>query len=177
MKGTVMKNFHSTDERYHYIFGNTARKLDLSAFPERSRRSGKKPVKRKVSQRTIERRAMEKAQREADEAARHRAWFLEFDWKYTVVVVTAILICTLACMFYVSRIAKINKMQQQIYDLKAEKMELSGKQTALKAEVDKAVNLEKIEEYARDHLKMKYPDSSSVIRYHTHTEDYFRKYK
>ena len=67
-------------------------------------------------------------------------------------------------------------MQQDLYDLKARNMALSGKQTALKAEVDKAVNLEQIEEYAEKHLKMKFPEKGSIIRYRINTNDYFRKY-
>ena len=176
-----MKAFHSTNERYDYIFGSTARKLDSDLNIRREKREPKKTApkktKREVTQRTIERRAMEKAQREAAEAARHKAWFLEFDWKYTVVVIMAVLICTLSCVFYVSRVAHVNRMQQELYDLKAQNMALAGKQTALRAEVDKAVNLEEIEKYAIRHLKMKYPDTESIIRYRIGTEDYFRKYR
>ena len=173
-----MKAFHSTNERYDYIFGNTARKLEIPESPRRN--PGKKKTggsgKRAVTQRTIQRRAMEKARREEAEKARHKAWFLEFDWKYTVVVIIALTICSLACLFYVSRVARINRMQQDLYDLKAQNMALSGKQTALKDEVDKAVNLEQIEEYAKKHLKMKFPDKESIIRYRINTNDYFRKY-
>ena len=176
-----MKAFQSTNERYDYIFGSTARKLEVPYQPRREikekKKNGAGAKKREVTQRTIERRAMEKARREAAEAARHKAWFLEFDWKYTVVVIMAVVICTLSCVFYVSRVAHINRMQQELYDLKAQNMALSGKQTALKAEVDKAVNLEEISKYAIKHLKMKYPDTESIIRYKTNSEDYFRKYR
>lgn len=174
-----MKTFHTTNERYDYIFGNTARKLEIPESPRRNTKKGKKAGgsgKRAVTQRTIERRAMEKARREEEEKARHKAWFLEFDWKYTVVVIMALTICSLACLFYVSKVARVNRMQQDLYDLKARNMALSGKQTALKAEVDKAVNLEQIEEYAEKHLKMKFPEKGSIIRYRINTNDYFRKY-
>ena len=132
---------------------------------------------RPVTERTIRRREQEKAARNAEVVARHKAWFLEFDWKYTVVVLTAVMLCFFACIFYVSEKAKINRMQQDIYDLKSENISLVGKKNALKAEVDKAINLEQVEDYAKKKLKMRYPETGNIIYYTTGENDYFRQYR
>ena len=45
------------------------------------------------------------------------------------------------------------------------------------SEIDKAVNLSEIEDFARNVLKMRYPDKSRTIYYTGETEDYFRQYE
>ena len=80
-------------------------------------------------------------------------------------------------MFYLHGTVQLNVMEKQISDLKTEKATLLSKQNAIKAEIDKSINLDEIKEYAEKNLHMIYPEDSNVLLYKGESNDYFRQYE
>ena len=113
------------------------------------------------------------------ETAIHKntARFLAFDWKYTLIAVIAVVLCASAAMFYLHGTVQLNVMEKQISDLKTEKATLLSKQNAIKAEIDKSINLDEIKEYAEKNLHMIYPEDSNILIYKGESNDYFRQYE
>ena len=108
---------------------------------------------------------------------KNAAKFLAFDWKYTLVALIAVIICSAAAMFYLHANAQLNVMEKQISDLKTEKTSLESKQSAIQAEIDKSINLDQIKDYAEKKLHMIYPKDSDVLLYQRDSDDYFRQYE
>ena len=48
---------------------------------------------------------------------------------------------------------------------------------AIKAEIDKSINLDEIKEYAEKNLHMIYPEDSNILIYKGESNDYFRQYE
>ena len=108
---------------------------------------------------------------------KNTARFLAFDWKYTLIAVIAVVLCASAAMFYLHGTVQLNVMEKQISDLKTEKATLLSKQNAIKAEIDKSINLDEIKEYAEKNLHMIYPEDSNILLYKGESNDYFRQYE
>ena len=122
--------------------------------------------------------AYEAADSEAAAAIqKNAAKFLAFDWKYTLIAVIAVVLCASAAMFYLHGTVQLNVMEKQISDLKTEKATLLSKQNAIKAEIDKSINLDEIKEYAEKNLHMIYPEDSNILIYKGESNDYFRQYE
>ncbi len=170
--------FQSTSERYRYIYGNTAAKPgdsdyegelqipDMAASPAREAEPARQPERKRVPD-------------PAREAAvrRNIARHLEFDWKYTVIAVIAVLVCVVFALGYVGGTVRLNAMSSEISELKSRKESLLSKQTALQTEIDKEINLDEIRVFAEEELNMVYPNSEHVIYYNSGGSDYFRQYE
>ena len=143
--------FRDTSERYEYIYGSNVKKLDRETAG--STKSG------------------------STKRAGNTARFLAFDWKYTLIAVIAVVLCASAAMFYLHGTVQLNVMEKQISDLKTEKATLLSKQNAIKAEIDKSINLDEIKEYAEKNLHMIYPEDSNILIYKGESNDYFRQYE
>ena len=159
----------NTSERYEYIYGSNVRKLETDMAGKQTAKavSAKKNVRRPEQRRT--------GNKAADSEA--AAKFLAFDWKYTLVALIAVIICSAAAMFYLHANAQLNVMEKQISDLKTEKTSLESKQSAIQAEIDKSINLDQIKDYAEKKLHMIYPKDSDVLLYQRDSDDYFRQYE
>ena len=142
----------NTSERYEYIYGSNVRKLETDT-------AGKQTAKAAAA------------------IQKNAAKFLAFDWKYTLVALIAVIICSAAAMFYLHANAQLNVMEKQISDLKTEKTSLESKQSAIQAEIDKSINLDQIKDYAEKKLHMIYPKDSDVLLYQRDSDDYFRQYE
>ena len=159
----------NTSERYEYIYGSNVRKLETDTAGKQTAKAvpAKKNVRRPEQRRT--------GNKAADSEA--AAEFLAFDWKYTLVALIAVIICSAAAMFYLHANAQLNVMEKQISDLKTEKTSLESKQSAIQAEIDKSINLDQIKDYAEKKLHMIYPNDSDVLLYLRDSDDYFRQYE
>ena len=134
----------------------------------------KKNVRRPEQRRTGNKAADSEA---AAAIQKNAAKFLAFDWKYTLVALIAVIICSAAAMFYLHANAQLNVMEKQIADLKTEKTSLESKQSAIQAEIDKSINLDQIKDYAEKKLHMIYPKDFDVLLYQRDSDDYFRQYE
>lgn len=158
--------FHNTEERYDYIFGNNAKRLEpQKSSAQRDERSA--GTKKKGSAQKAKLTSIEKMR------ARH----LAIDWRYTVVALVAVLFCAVAAMGYLRGTAELRVMEREISSLKTEKSALLSKQAALESEIDKSINLEEIRKYAEKNLNMVIPDDSNTIWYESDSDDYFRQYE
>jgi cell division protein FtsL len=166
----------NTSERYEYIYGSNVRKLKTDTAGEQTTRTvpAKKNVRRPEQRRTGNKAADSEA---AAAIQKNAAKFLAFDWKYTLVALIAVIICSAAAMFYLHANAQLNVMEKQISDLKTEKTSLESKQSAIQAEIDKSINLDQIKDYAEKKLHMIYPKDSDVLLYQRDSDDYFRQYE
>lgn len=171
--------FHSTSERYEYIFGSNARKLEREEEVSGTSRTAAVPARRKVGyqpERKIKRKGPADT-KTAKAIQKNRARFLEFDWKYTVMILMAAAICAFAAIFYLHGTARLNVMERQISELKSDKVSLLSEQAALEAEIEKSINLDEIRTYAEEELHMVFPESSTTIQYEEDSGDYFRQYE
>ena len=155
----------NTSERYEYIYGSNVRKLETDTAGKQTAKTvpAKKNLRRPEQRRTGNKAADSEA---AAAIQKNAAKFLAFDWKYTLVALIAVIICSAAAMFYL-----------QISDLKTEKTSLESKQSAIQAEIDKSINLDQIKDYAEKKLHMIYPKDSDVLLYQRDSDDYFRQYE
>ena len=166
----------NTSERYEYIYGSNVRKLETDMAGKQAAKAvpAKKNVRRPEQRRTGNKAADSEA---AAAVQKNAAKFLAFDWKYTLVALIAVIICSAAAMFYLHANAQLNVMEKQISDLKTEKTSLESKQSAIQAEIDKSINLDQIKDYAEKKLHMIYPKDSDVLLYQRDSDDYFRQYE
>ena len=158
--------FRDTSERYEYIYGSNVKKLDRetagstkSGSPKRAGNTARK------SEYAVERSKAASAHSETA-IQKNTARFLAFDWKYTLIAVIAVVLCASAAMFYLHGTVQLNVMEK-----------LLSKQNAIKAEIDKSINLDEIKEYAEKNLHMIYPEDSNVLLYKGESNDYFRQYE
>ncbi len=169
--------FRDTSERYEYIYGSNVKKLDRetagSTKSGSTKRAGNTARK---SEYAVERSKTASAYSETA-IQKNTARFLAFDWKYTLIAVIAVVLCVSAAMFYLHGTVQLNVMEKQISDLKTEKATLLSKQNAIKAEIDKSINLDEIKEYAEKNLHMIYPEDSNILIYKGESNDYFRQYE
>ena len=137
----------NTSERYEYIYGSNVRKLETDTAGKQTAKTvpAKKNLRRPEQRRTGNKAADSEA---AAAIQKNAAKFLAFDWKYTLIAVIAVVLCASAAMFYLHGTVQLNVMEKQISDLKTEKATLLSKQNAIKAEIDKSINLDEIKEYA-----------------------------
>ena len=166
----------NTSERYEYIYGSNVRKLKTDTAGEQTTKAvpAKKNLRRPEQRRTGNKAADSEA---AAAIQKNAAKFLAFDWKYTLIAVIAVVLCASAAMFYLHGTVQLNVMEKQISDLKTEKATLLSKQNAIKAEIDKSINLDEIKEYAEKNLHMIYPEDSNILLYKGESNDYFRQYE
>lgn len=168
----------NTSERYEYIYGNNARKLEKdTADSIKGKAEHKKSHASKPKYVEEERHSTRANTKTTERIQKNRARFLAFDWKYTVVALVAVVICASAAMFYLHATAQLNVMEKQVTDLKTEKTALLSKQSALQSEIDKSINLDEIRAYAEKNLHMITPKDSNVILYKGEAHDYFRQYE
>lgn len=168
----------NTSERYEYIYGNNARKLEEdTAGSVKGNAEHKKQHASKPKYVEEERRSTGVDTKTTERIQKNRARFLAFDWKYTVVALIAVIMCASAAMFYLHATVQLNVMERQIADLKTEKTTFLSKQSALQSEIDKSINLDEIRAYAEKNLHMITPKDSDVILYKGEAYDYFRQYE
>ena len=167
----------NTSERYEYIYGNNARKLEKDTVVSVKGNAEHKKQHASKPKYAEERHSTRVNTKTTERIQKNRARFLAFDWKYTVVTLIAVVMCASAAMFYLHATVQLNVMEKQITDLKTEKTALLSKQSALQSEIDKSINLDEIRAYAEKNLHMITPKDSNVILYRGEAYDYFRQYE
>lgn len=158
--------FRDTSERYEYIYGSNVKKLDRETAG--STKSGS--TKRAGN-------TARKSEYAVERSKTASAYSETAIQKYTLIAVIAVVLCASAAMFYLHGTVQLNVMEKQISDLKTEKATLLSKQNAIKAEIDKSINLDEIKEYAEKNLHMIYPEDSNILIYKGESNDYFRQYE
>ena len=85
----------NTSERYEYIYGSNVRKLETDTAGKQTAKTvpAKKNLRRPEQRRTGNKAADSEA---AAAIQKNAAKFLAFDWKYTLVALIAVIICSVA---------------------------------------------------------------------------------
>ena len=153
----------NTNDRYNYIFGSTARELvefdyspeHFSAVPVRKKPVPEKKKERKKVPASRQKKMAEVRKKREEAAEKNRDKMKSFDWKYTMVILLSLFFIVAGALLYLHEQNVMEEKTQQVY----------------------ALNLSEIEDFARNVLKMRYPDKSRTIYYTGETEDYFRQYE
>ena len=152
----------------YYVDGSTVRKV--TSTPKReyipdSRpktrpdvRPGKKPVTKK--------RVSEKVDRA-----------LAFNFRYTVFVVSAVLIMVAAWFFMLAMEAKVNNQQNNINQLETQLETLQNDNAARKNEMANMYTLDDVYDIATNELGMVYAKKGQIIYYESAEEDYVKQYQ
>lgn len=167
----------NTSERYDYIYGNNARKLEQDTEKSSGNVVHKKQSVSKPQYVEEEKRSARVDAKATERIHKNTAKFLAFDWKYTLVALIAVIMCATAAMFYLHATVQLNVMEKRITDLKTQKTTLLSKQSALQAEIDKSINLDEIKAYAEKNLHMIIPKDENIILYKGEAYDYFIQYE
>lgn len=158
-------SLNSTTDRYNYIYGNTARKIQ--EVPYEYEYEGTSPRKRRPESQPGRRRRHKKI------VKTHEA----FDWKFTVMTIMAVVVIFAASLLYVREISRMNHMAQTVKVLRKEKNDLQSRQVSIRSELNSVVNLDSIRDYAEEKLNMVYPEHDHIIYYYQDSSDYFRQYE
>lgn len=145
------------EERYYYIEGNTARKLNVA--PERIRRPERE-----------ERKVNEKISRNTRRAK-------AFDLKYTIALVVATAFLFVSCVNMLTLQADITEQRRQIAMLESNLNDLTDTNNETSKRLESSVNLPKILDVATNELGMIYPKSGQVLSYEASNPDYVKQFK
>lgn len=145
------------EERYYYIEGNTARKLN--AAPERIQRPERE-----------ERKVNEKISRNTRRAK-------AFDLKYTMALVVATAFLFAACVNMLTLQADITEQRRQIAMLESNLNDLTDTNNETSKRLESSVNLPEILDVATNELGMIYPKSGQVLSYEASNPDYVKQFK
>ncbi len=155
---------NNTTERLNYIYGNNARKVDRFANYTQTT----SPRKENPSYGEITPKKQKKQNVHVVEL---------FDTKYTILVLLAVLAIFMGALVYANQAARMNRLASEIRELKAEKVQLQSKQVSIMSEIDKAINLDSVRNYAEKKLGMVVPTHGKTIYYNQDSSDYFRQYE
>ena len=150
------------EERYYYIEGNAARKLNT--VPQREVRPERQPA-RQPQRRTNA--------RIAKNTQRARA----FDLKYAMALVVATVCLFGACVNMLSLQADITEQRRQIAMLESNLNELKDTNNETSKRLDSSVDLTKVDEFATAELGMVYPGNDQVVSYKASNPDYVKQFK
>lgn len=144
-------------ERYQYIYGNTARAVEVPVEepvkqqPERQKKTTKTKVK---SNRKV----------------------LEFNGSFTATVGLAVVSLVIICVTYLNGQHQLNNQISSISSKRAALTALTNENHALASNLDKKIDYDEIRTYAEESLGMVMPSESNTIYYEGTSSDYVRQY-
>ncbi len=150
------------EERYYYIEGNAARKLNT--VPQREVRPNRQPVPER------ERKTNARVEKNAQRAK-------AFDLRYTMALVVATVFLFGACVNMLSLQADITEQRRQIALLESNLNELKDTNNETSKRLDSSVDLTKVYDFATQELGMVYPGNDQVVSYKASNPDYVKQFK
>lgn len=150
------------EERYYYIEGNAARKLNT--VPQREVRPNRQPAPEG------ERKTNARVERNAQRAK-------AFDLRYTMALVVATVFLFGACVNMLSLQADITEQRRQIALLESNLNELKDTNNETSKRLDSSVDLTKVYDFATQELGMVYPGNDQVVSYKASNPDYVKQFK
>lgn len=150
------------EERYYYIEGNAARKLNT--VPQREVRQNRQPAPER------ERKTNARVERNAQRAK-------AFDLRYTMALVVATVFLFGACVNMLSLQADITEQRRQIALLESNLNELKDTNNETSKRLDSSVDLTKVYDFATQELGMVYPGNDQVVSYKASNPDYVKQFK
>ena len=150
------------EERYYYIEGNAARKLNT--VPQKEVRPNRQPAPER------ERKTNARVERNAQRAK-------AFDLRYTMALVVATVFLFGACVNMLSLQADITEQRRQIALLESNLNELKDTNNETSKRLDSSVDLTKVYDFATQELGMVYPGNDQVVSYKASNPDYVKQFK
>lgn len=150
------------EERYYYIEGNAARKLNT--VPQREVR----PERRQATQ--PERKTNARIERNAKRAK-------AFDLRYTMALVVATVCLFGACVNMLFLQADITEQRRQIATLESNLNDLKDTNDETSKRLESSVDLTKVYDFATTELGMVYPGNDQVVSYEASNPDYVKQFK
>lgn len=144
-------------ERYQYIYGNTARAVEIPvAEPvEKQHKEVKKPTKAKV---------------------RSNQKVLEFNGRFAATVGVAVISLVILCVTYLHGQHQLNNQLKSIASKRTTLTALVNENHAKASNLEKKVNYDEIKTYAQENLDMVMPAEENTIYYEGTSSDYVRQY-
>lgn len=144
-------------ERYQYIYGNTARAVEMPVLEpaEKQQSEVKKPAKAKV---------------------RSNQKVLEFSGRFAATVAVAVVSLVILCVTYLHGQYQLNNQLKAIASKRTALTTLVNENHAMASNLDKKVNYDEIKVYAQENLGMVMPSEENTIYYEGRSSDYVRQY-
>ncbi|MGN0152098.1 MAG: hypothetical protein ACI39Q_06460 [Wujia sp.] len=153
-----------TGRNMYYVEGSTVRKIDTAPereyVPERRRKAAPERQERR------ERRVNAKVDRA-----------LAFDMRYTVFVVSSVLIMVCACLMMLYMESKIDAQQRNINNMEAQLENIENDNAAYEMSLKNMYTLDDIYDVAANELGMVYAKKGQIVYYESANEDYVTQYQ
>lgn len=147
----------TTEERYKYIYGNTAKELK----PEPRELKKQKPKARKNKKR---------------KKAPRAAFFSDgIEWRSWKVCLAILLLAAISLSYVYLNTQKI-QLRKEIASMKTELNETKIENDNLESEINSQIDYNKIKKKAISKLGMKKPKADHIIKYGNVASDYVRQY-
>ena len=143
-------------ERYQYIYGNTARAVEVPV---------EEPVKKQPERQTKTRKKVKSNKK-----------VLEFNGRFTATVAFAVVALVFICVTYLHGQYQLHNQMSSISSKRATLTALTNENHAMASNLDKKVDYDEIKAYAKEHLGMMEPTEKNTIYYEGTSSDYLRQY-
>lgn len=145
-------------ERYQYIYGNTARTVEVPVHEPEERR-----------------RPEQETQRTTKTKVRHNPRVLEFNGRFTALLAVSIMAVVLFCVSYLYGQSVIHRQMNSISRKQTTLATMKTENQAMEANLEKKVDYDAIKEQAEE-LGMVAPTEQNTIYYEGTPSDYVRQY-
>ncbi len=146
----------------YYIDGSTARKLEAA------------PVKRKKQEQRVKQQPQTRNKRRVSENAQKA---LAFNLKYTVFVITSVVIMLSACIAMLYMESRVSVQQANINDLETQLEAIQEENAAYRINLENMYTLDEIYDVATNELGMVYAEKGQIVYYDSANEDYVKQYQ
>ena len=146
-------------ERYQYIYGNTARAVEVEV-----------PVE------TPKEREQHRVRKESKPVIRSNRAVLEFDGRFTMTVAVAVFAVVALCITYLFGQSQLNQQAKEVASKRTKLAALVSENHAKESNLDKKTDLDEIRTYAAEELGMIEPSEQDTIYYEGTPSDYVRQY-
>lgn len=153
-------------ERYEFIYGSTARKIE--AAPARPEYEPSVQPKKKPAVRT--------KKKTTPQTKENQNKALEFDFAFIRALAAGIAVIAVVSFFYLSEQTKLEHQRAVVSAKKSELSTLMVENEDLNLEIEQSINLPAIQETAMKKYGMKKPAQNKVIAYDSKNVDYVRQY-
>lgn len=154
----------------YYIDGSTARKIETA--PRKVNRTQQRPVER---ERQVNRERQQVRERKhVNEKAQNA---LAFNLKYTVFVVTSVIIMLSACIAMLYMESRVSVQQANINELETQLETIQEENAAYRVKLESMYTLDQIYDVATNELGMVYAEKGQVVYYESADEDYVKQYQ
>ncbi len=146
----------------YYIDGSTARKLEAA------------PARKKAPEKRVSRQPEARRKPRVNEKAQKA---LAFNLKYTVFVITSVVIMLSACIAMLYMESRVSIQQANINELETQLETIQEENAAYRINLENMYTLDEIYDVATNELGMVYAEKGQIVYYDSANEDYVKQYQ